>query len=177
MILGKTALQVLSILAIRQWEGSGSQHLIGMNTEFKDSRTRIQIPAPGTLLVAQWLRLCTPNGGGLVSTPSQGSRAHMLQLRALMLQLKIPHAITKTRHNQMKKLKEKSQLQVSSWVAWVKYFPLALGFLSEDKDDHNHPASGDSREWSLEPVNAWGSIQSQVDLAFVVVEMNKGVFG
>ena len=127
--------------------------------------------------MVQWLRLHAPNAADLNLIPGRGSRAHMLQLRALMLQLKIPHAITKTRHNQMKKLKEKSQLQVSSWVAWVKYFPLALGFLSEDKDDHNHPASGDSREWSLEPVNAWGSIQSQVDLAFVVVEMNKGVFG
>ena len=161
MILAKTALQVLSILAIRQWEGSGSQHLIGMNTEFKDSQTRIQIPAPGTLLVAQWLRLCTPNGGGLGSTPSQGSRAHMLQLRALMLQLKIPHAITKTWRNQMKKREEKPQLQVSSWVAWVKYFPVALGFLSEDKDDHNHPASGDSGEWSLEPVSQCMGLNSE----------------
>ena len=128
-ILAEVALRVLTIFAIRHWEGSGSQHLIGMNTEFKDSSTCIQVPAPGTLLVAQWLRLCTPNAGGLGSIPSQGSRSHMPQLRVLTLQLNIPHAITKTRCDQMKKRKEKSQLQVSSWVAWVKYFPQALGLL------------------------------------------------
>ena len=129
MILAKTALQVLSILAIRQWEGSGSQHLIGMNTEFKDSRTRIQIPAPGTLLVAQWLRLCTPNGGGLGSTPSQGSRAHMLQLRALMLQLKIPHAITKTWRNQMKKKKRKTPAPSLKLGSLGKVLPSGPWFL------------------------------------------------
>ena len=34
----------------------------------------------GTALVNQWLRLCAPNTGGLVSTPVQGTRFHMLQL-------------------------------------------------------------------------------------------------
>ena len=31
----------------------------------------------GTSLVAQWLRLRTPNGGGLGSIPGQGTRSHM----------------------------------------------------------------------------------------------------
>ena len=34
-------------------------------------------PLPGTSLVVQWLRLCTPNAGGLGSIPGQGSRSHM----------------------------------------------------------------------------------------------------
>ena len=35
----------------------------------------------GTSLVAQWLRVRTPNAGGLGSIPGQGTRSHMLQLR------------------------------------------------------------------------------------------------
>ena len=31
----------------------------------------------GTSLVAQWLRLCTPNAGGPGSIPGQGTRSHM----------------------------------------------------------------------------------------------------
>ena len=44
----------------------------------------------------QWLRLCTPNAGGLGSIPGQGTRSHMLQRRIRALQLKIPRAATKT---------------------------------------------------------------------------------
>ena len=39
----------------------------------------------GTSLVAQWLRLCSPNAGGLGSFPGQGTRSHM-------------HAATKSFH-------------------------------------------------------------------------------
>ncbi|TEA31056.1 hypothetical protein DBR06_SOUSAS9610115, partial [Sousa chinensis] len=46
-------------------------------------------------LVVWWLRLCTPNAGSPGSTPGQGTRSHMPQLRVHMLQLKIPHAATK----------------------------------------------------------------------------------
>ena len=34
-----------------------------------------------TSLVAQWLRLCTPNAGGLSSIPDQETRYHIPQLR------------------------------------------------------------------------------------------------
>ena len=34
----------------------------------------------GTSLVVQWLRLHTPNAGGLGSVPSQGIRSHKPQL-------------------------------------------------------------------------------------------------
>ena len=37
------------------------------------------------------------------STPGQGSRSHMPQLRVCMLQLKIPHAATKTQCSQLNK--------------------------------------------------------------------------
>ena len=49
----------------------------------------------GTSLGVQWLRLHTPNAGGLGSIPGRGTRYHMAQLRVHMLQLKIPHAPTK----------------------------------------------------------------------------------
>ena len=38
----------------------------------------------GTLLVVQWLRLCTPNTGGPSSIPGQGTRSHMPQHRVQM---------------------------------------------------------------------------------------------
>ena len=46
-------------------------------------------------MVVQWLRLCTPNAGGLGLIPSQGTRSHMPQLRIRTLQLKDPAS-----HNQ-----------------------------------------------------------------------------
>ena len=36
-----------------------------------------------TSLVVQWLRLPTPNAGGLSSIPSQGTKTHMSQLNIL----------------------------------------------------------------------------------------------
>ena len=45
-------------------------------------------------LVVQWLRLHAPNAEDPDSL-GQGTRPHMLQLRALMLQLKILHVTTK----------------------------------------------------------------------------------
>ena len=42
----------------------------------------------GTSLVVQWLRLPTPNAGGLGSVPGRGTRSRMPQLRAHMLQLR-----------------------------------------------------------------------------------------
>ena len=50
----------------------------------------------GTFLVAQWLRLHTPNAGA----PGLIPRFHMLQLRVHMPQLKILHASAKTLHSQ-----------------------------------------------------------------------------
>ena len=35
----------------------------------------------GTSLVVRWLRLCAPNEGGPGSTPGQGTRSRILQLR------------------------------------------------------------------------------------------------
>ena len=52
----------------------------------------------GAPLIVQWLRLCAPNAEGLDSIPGQGSRSHMPQPSVHMLQLKVPHATTKTQH-------------------------------------------------------------------------------
>ena len=41
-----------------------------------------------TSLVIQWLRLCTPNAGGLGSIPGQGARSRMQQLRPSAAKLK-----------------------------------------------------------------------------------------
>ena len=54
----------------------------------------------GASLVVQGLRLHTPNAGGLGSTPGQGTRSRVPQLKTL-LQLKIPRAITKTQCRQI----------------------------------------------------------------------------
>ena len=46
----------------------------------------------GTSLVVRWLRLHTPNAGGLGSIPGQGTRSHRPQIRVCRLRLKNPHA-------------------------------------------------------------------------------------
>ena len=46
--------------------------------------------------MAQWLRLHSPNAGGLGSVLGQGSRSYMPQLRFITPQLKTPCAATKT---------------------------------------------------------------------------------
>ena len=52
-------------------------------------------------LVVQWLKLCAPNSGCLGSIPGQETRFHILQLRVLMLQLKILSATAKTGHSEI----------------------------------------------------------------------------
>ena len=59
----------------------------------------LALEALRTSLVLQWLRLHTSNAGGLGSTPGRGTRSHKLQLRVLILRLKIPNA---TATNQVK---------------------------------------------------------------------------
>ena len=49
----------------------------------------------GASLGVQWLRLHTPNAGGLGSL-GQGTRSHMPQLRVCMLQLKSHMPLLKT---------------------------------------------------------------------------------
>ena len=67
-----------------------------------------------TSLVVQWLRLHTHNAGALGSSPGQGTRSHMPQLRVHMPQLKIPHAATKTWGSQINKYILKSSVTVTS---------------------------------------------------------------
>ena len=57
--------------------------------------------------MVQWLRLRPPNAGGPDSIPGQGTRFHMSQLRAHILQLQTPHAATKTWHSQIIKKEKK----------------------------------------------------------------------
>ena len=45
--------------------------------------------------MVQWLRLPTPNAGGLGLISGQGTRSHTLQIRVGMLRLKIPHVAIK----------------------------------------------------------------------------------
>ena len=49
---------------------------------------QIKTHALGTSLVAQWMRLHTPNAAGPGSFPGQGTRSHMLQPRVHTPQLK-----------------------------------------------------------------------------------------
>ena len=62
--------------------------------------------------MVQWLRLCFPNEGGSGLFLGQGTRSHMLQLRVGMLQLKIPHAATKTWCSQVSKYLKKKKERV-----------------------------------------------------------------
>ena len=55
----------------------------------------------GTSLVAQWVGLRTPNAGGPGSTPGQGTRSHVPQLRVHMPQLRSPPAATNTQCDQI----------------------------------------------------------------------------
>ena len=66
----------------------------------------------GTSLLVQWLTLHAPNAGDQGSIPGQGTRSHMLQLRARMPQLKIPQAATETRHSQINKCLKKKSLSM-----------------------------------------------------------------
>ena len=52
-------------------------------------------------LVVQWLKLCAPSSGCLGSIPGRETRFHILQLRVLMLQLKILSATAETEHSQI----------------------------------------------------------------------------
>ena len=60
------------------------------------SQRELQNWPSGAFLVIQWLRLHTPNAGGLDSIPGQGTRSHILQLRVHRPQLKVPQATRKT---------------------------------------------------------------------------------
>ena len=57
----------------------------------------------GTSLAVQWLRLHAAHAGGLGPVPGQGTRCHVLQLRAGRPQLKVSPAAMKTRHRQINK--------------------------------------------------------------------------
>ena len=56
---------------------------------------RLHMKKLGISLEVQGLRLCAPNAGAPGSIPVQGTRSHMPQPRANMLQLNIWHAATK----------------------------------------------------------------------------------
>ena len=64
----------------------------------------------GASLVVQWLTFLTPNAGSLGSIPGQGTRSHVLQLRALMLQLKS--------HTRQQKLKI-SRVPTKTWCSQI----------------------------------------------------------
>ena len=55
--------------------------------EREDLLTYIKKVRRGTSLVAQWVRLHTPNAGGPGSIPGQGTRSHLPQLTARSPQL------------------------------------------------------------------------------------------
>ena len=67
-------------------------------TNINSPQSQLKTAAWGNSLVVQWLRLHTPNAGGLGLIPGQGTRSYMLQWRS-----KIPHAATKTQHSQTNK--------------------------------------------------------------------------
>ena len=68
----------------------GRDIIISFANEKHEAQRRIQTSKSHRLLkVVQRLRLHGPNAGCLGSTPGQGTRSHMLQLRDIISQLKI----------------------------------------------------------------------------------------
>ena len=76
---------------------------VGFEKKRGIAASELKMRFPGTSLVAQWIRLHTPNAGGPRSIPGQGTRSCMLQLRICMPQLRSLHAATKTACNQINK--------------------------------------------------------------------------
>ena len=73
--------------------------------------------------MVQWLTLCAPHAGNLGSIPGQGTRAHKLQLRDYMLQLKIPCATAKRWCTQIKKeisYKEEKKSEINNLLFYLK---------------------------------------------------------
>ena len=85
-----------------------------------------------TSLVVQWLRLCTPNAGGLGLIPGQGTRPYMPQLRVHTPQLKILHVTSKTWHSQIKTwiLFKKRTLHLKSKLKFDFLFLWAMSLVS-----------------------------------------------
>ena len=103
---------------------------------------RLNIFKRGTSLVVQWLRFHTPSAVGLCSTPGQGTRPHMPQLRVPMPQLKrshvtqkVPRAAAKTWHSQKKYIS--SKWRVSFWR-----FPSQGSLKMEERTSPSTPLSG-----------------------------------
>ena len=86
-------------MLVRIWSNRKSHSLlVGMQIGTATLEDSLAVPYKtkhSHTLVVQWLRLHAPNVGDPDSTLGQGTRSHMLQLRALMLQLKILHVTTK----------------------------------------------------------------------------------
>lgn len=67
--------------------------------------------------MVQWLRLHTPIAGGLGLITQE---LHLLQqLRVLMIQIKTPHASSKTQHSQKNKLIKNLKKLKSIWESFV----------------------------------------------------------
>ena len=81
-------------------QGGDAMYFCLTATYLKDKSQQSECPTTGTSLVVLWLRLQAPDEGGPGLIPAQG--IHMPQLRVWMLQIKTPHATTKTQHSQIK---------------------------------------------------------------------------
>ena len=119
--------------------------------------------------MVQWLRLHAPNAGGSGWIPSPRTRPYILQLRALMLQLKIPHAATKTQSNQINiflKSKRKHQniklslhfkasLMAQWWRIWLPMQGTPVWSLVQEDPTFCRAARPVSLRWActLEPGN------------------------
>ena len=77
--------------------------LLTRNEQLEFVIKKKKFPFPEIPLVLQWLRLHTPNAGGLGSIPGWGAIPHVPQLRVCMLQQgsKVLHATTKTQCSQI----------------------------------------------------------------------------
>ena len=83
----------ITMLARTWGKGSPGTLLMGMSVGAPSVEKKMQVPKnwklkAGTLLVVQWLRLWTPNAGGLGPVAGQGTITHTPQLEIPLLQLR-----------------------------------------------------------------------------------------
>ena len=82
----------------------------------------------GPTLVAQWLRCCAPNAGGLGSIPGPGTRSHMLQLK-YPLSSQINNNNNKIKKKRKMPLRKKSILNVDVSFSWFYFLWVFLFYL------------------------------------------------